>query len=253
MASRFDSLKGSFDRDGYVIVRQLLTPAEFNDLRANLDRYITKVVPTLPDKDAFYDDKKRPETLKQMQHMGQDAYFSNYRKQATWIELARALIGEACEAEEPEWFNKPPNTNHVTPPHQDNYYFNLAPPNVITIWMALDKVEDENGCLRYIRGSHKGGVRAHNHSKILGFSQGIPELTAEDRANEVPIHLEPGDIVAHHGNLIHRAEANRSLTRHRRAFAMVIKGVSCRRDEAAFARYTAAVKAQHEAMGLQTH
>ena len=38
----------------------------------------------------------------------------------------------------------------------------------------------------------------------------------------------------------------------RRAFAMVMKGVSCKLDEEAFSRYTEAVKKQHEQMGLQT-
>jgi phytanoyl-CoA hydroxylase len=57
--------------------------------------------------------------------------------------------------------------------------------------------------------------------------------------------------VCHHGETIHRADPNRSATRHRRAFAMVFRGVSCRRDEAAFARYTAALKKQHEEMGLE--
>jgi phytanoyl-CoA hydroxylase len=56
--------------------------------------------------------------------------------------------------------------------------------------------------------------------------------------------------MAHHGNLIHLAGVNRSPTRHRRAFAMVYKGESCRRDEEAFARYQAAVKAQHAGLGI---
>ena len=42
----------------------------------------------------------------------------------------------------------PPGVDHPTPPHQDNYYFNLKPLNVV-IWLALDDVDDENGCLRY--------------------------------------------------------------------------------------------------------
>ena len=77
----FEQYKGHYDRDGFVVVRQLLTPAEFDDLRRNLDRYIREVVPTLPDSDAFYIDKSRPETLKQLQHMGCDSYFAAYARQ----------------------------------------------------------------------------------------------------------------------------------------------------------------------------
>lgn len=248
----FEQYKKDFDRDGFVIVRQLLPSAEFAELCTNLDRYIREVVPTLPDSHAFYDDRSRPETLKQMQHMSVDPFFRDYREHPRWLALATALIGEEARPEEPEWFNKPAGTNHVTPPHQDNYYFCLKPPHVTTIWMALDMVDDGNGCLRYVAGSHKHGVRPHGRSNVLGFSQGILDYGPADAAREVPIHLQPGDVVVHHGNLIHRAEANRSPTRNRRAYAMVYKGVSCERDQEAFARYKEALKAQHEKMGLKT-
>jgi len=87
---------------------------------------------------------------------------------------------------------------------------------------------------------------------VLGFSQGITDYSPDDQAREVAIHLQPGDVVAHHGNTIHRADANRSATRNRRAFAMVCKGMSCGRDEEAYTRYLAALKTQHEQMGLKT-
>jgi phytanoyl-CoA hydroxylase len=248
----FTDYRPSFDRDGYVIVRPFLPPADFAELTRNLDRYIREVVPTLPDSDAFYVDRARPETLKQMQHMGGDPYFRDYTRNSTWSALARALLGEEAEVQEPEWFNKPPGTISPTPPHQDNYYFCLKPPSVLTIWLALDPVDEQNGCLRYVVGSHQRGIRPHGRSSILGFSQGITDYGPEDQAREVQIHLQPGDAVVHHGNTIHRAEPNGSATRNRRAFAMVFKGNSCKRDEEAFARYLAALKTQHETMGLKT-
>lgn len=246
------SPKADFDREGFIIVRQLLSAAELDELRGNLDRYVREVVPTLPDGDAFYEDRSRPETLKQLQHMGRDPFFRAYMKHPKWLALAEVLMGEAVHAEEPEWFNKPPNTQHATPPHQDNYYFCLKPPHVLTIWMALEPVDEENGCLRYVAGSHRHGVRPHGRSGVLGFSQGITDYGPDDQEREVKICLHPGDVVAHHGETIHRADANRSATRYRRAFAMVFKGVSCRRDEDAFQRYLASLKSQHQQMGLQT-
>jgi phytanoyl-CoA hydroxylase len=248
----FDQYRAEFDRDGFVLVRQLFTPAEFAELRANLDRYIREVVPTLPDSAAFYLDKEHPETLKQMQHMGADSYFREFGRHPKWLALAHALIGEEVNPEQPEWFNKPPGTTSPTPPHQDNYYFCLRPPQVLTIWMALDPVDEENGCLRYVAGSHRGGIRPHGRSNILGFSQGITDYAREDQAREVRVCLQPGDVGVHHGETVHRADPNRSATRHRRAFAVVFKGTSCRRDEEAYARYQAALKAQHDQLGLKS-
>ncbi|RLT04279.1 MAG: phytanoyl-CoA dioxygenase family protein [Planctomycetota bacterium] len=248
----FELEKQHYDRYGFVIVRQLLGETDFTELKENLDRYIRDVVPGLPDGDAFYQDRSRPETLKQMQRMGGDTFFLNYMQHPKWTALAQVLVGEPVTADQPEWFNKPPGTNHVTPPHQDNYYFCLAPSNVVTIWLALDPVYAENGCLRYVDGSHQRGYRTHAKSQILGFSQGITDYSPEDFTREVAVPLQPGDAVAHHGMTIHRADANLSSTRHRRSFAMVFKGVSCQRDEAAFARYSAAARDQHQELGLKT-
>ena len=248
----FVPYKPAYDRDGFFIVRQLLSSSDFAELNRELSRYIREVVPSLPDKYAFYDDKTRPETLKQLQHMDVDPFFREYKSHPTWSALARALVGEEVESLDPEWFDKPPGTSKHTPPHQDNYYFCLKPPHVITLWMALDDVDDGNGCLRYVRGSHLLPIRSHSRSSVLGFSQGITDYGPADEAREERIHLQPGDVVAHHGNTIHRADANASPTRHRRAFAMVLKGVSCRRDEEAFSRYQAALQQQHEELGLKT-
>lgn len=246
------NLQTQFQRDGFVVIRQLLPPDELAQLRENLDRYIRDVVPRLPDKDAFYDDRSRPETLKQLQRMGHDPYFEQYGKHPRWVAAAEALLGEPAIAEQPEWFNKPPATNHVTPPHQDNYYFCLTPSSVCTIWLALDDVDAENGCLRYVAGSHLAGFRTHGRSRVLGFSQGITDYSADDFAREVAVTLRAGDAVAHHGMTIHRADANTSATRHRRSFALVFKGVSCQRDEDAFARYLNSARQQHQELGLTT-
>lgn len=240
-------IKAHYDEQGFVVVPQMLPPDAFRELAANIDRYIREIVPGLPAGEAFYDaDRSRPETLKQLQRMEQDPYFADYMRNPYWKSVAEAILGEEANASGVEWFNKPAGTNHITPPHQDNYYFNFAPPSVLTMWMALDPVDEENGCLRYLPGSHRRGIRLHGRTKTLGFSQGISDYGDADRALEMPIVLRPGDVTIHHGNTIHRADANQSATRHRRSFAMVFKGVSCRRDEAAFARYLASSKAHEE-------
>lgn len=245
-------LKTSCDRDGFVVIRDFLAADEFAVLEQNLQRYIREIVPTLPDGDAFYEDRSRPQTLKQLQRMDRDPFFAKYRQHRDWVALTKVLLGEPAATDQPEWFNKPPGTNHVTPPHQDNFYFCLAPPNVLTIWLALDRVDAENGCLRYVAGSHLRGLRPHARSNILGFSQGITDYSAEDFTQERAVLLEPGDAVAHYGMTIHRADANLSTTRHRRSFAMVFKGASCRRDDDAYQRYLASARMQRQEMGLTT-
>jgi len=246
------SRRSEFEQNGFLVVRGFYSPQQLATLGTELDRYIREVVPALSDSQAFFHDRTRPETLKQLQHMGLDPFFEQYRQQPAWLALAEELLGEPCTAQEPEWFNKPPGTDHATPPHQDNFYFCLQPAHVVTLWLALDPADKENGCLRYVPGSHRNGIREHCLTNVLGFSQGIPDYGALERKHEVSVTLAPGDLVAHHGETIHRADPNRSAARHRRAFAMVFRGDSVRRDATRYSRYQTALKAQHNAIGLET-
>ena len=165
----FAAYKTDFDHDGFVVVPKFLTCDGFAGLTGELDRYIREVVPTLPDSDAFYQDRSRAETLTQMQHMESDPFFEGYRRHPRWTALAEALLNEPVDPQAPEWFNKPPGTTRPTPPHQDNYYFNLQPPNTVSLWLALDSVDEENGCLRFVPGSHQQGLipRADDHPRII--------------------------------------------------------------------------------------
>ncbi|MEZ6045554.1 MAG: phytanoyl-CoA dioxygenase family protein [Planctomycetaceae bacterium] len=249
--SQYQAYHDQYQTEGYVVLRQFYSAEEINELKREIDRYIAEVVPHLEKGAVFYHDADKPETLKQINGFKEDAWFADFPLQQRWKDLAVALIGEEVTFKSPEWFNKPPATEHPTPPHQDNYYFNLVPCHVCTMWLALDDVDEENGCLRYVPGSHLKPVRPHLKTKVLGFSQGIEDYGDEDYATEVPIIMKPGDLVVHHGNTIHRADANKSDTRHRRSFALVFKGVSCQLDTEGMSRYEQSYKQQHQEMGLK--
>src|SRR6476660_5652194 len=110
------NLKIEFEHDGFVVIRDFLRPDALHELQNQLNRYIREVVPKLPSSDAFYEDRSRPESLKQLQRMDCDSFFNEYKRNEPWAALAETLLGESAVADPPEWFNKPPGTNHVTPP-----------------------------------------------------------------------------------------------------------------------------------------
>ena len=152
--------------------------------------------------------------------------------------LAEELLDEAVVAKNLQYFNKPPVLGQATPPHQDGFYFMLQPCLALTMWIALDVVDEINGCVRYVKGSHKNGLRPHRRTRTLGFSQGISDFGTEvDRAQEVMCIAQPGDLLAHHAMTIHRAEANRSERRSRRALGFIFYGESALEDEKANREY----------------
>ena len=251
MSSNTDQLLEDYRQNGFAVVRQFLDDVQLQELKDQLDRYICEVVPGLSAEKAFYQDRDRPETLKQLTEMQDDSFFEEMRHRPQWVDLATRLLGAPALAKHPQWFNKPPGLDHPTPPHQDNYYFCL-PPNVsITLWLAIDPVNEQNGCLRYLPASHRQGLREHDASNVLGFSQGIVDYGDQERAREEQIFCEPGDLVIHHGEVIHRADPNRTRDQQRRAFAVVYHAESARRDETAFLKYQQRLNRQHQEMGLK--
>ena len=137
-----------------------------------------------------------------------------------------------------QYFNKPPAGNQPTPAHQDAYYFKLTPPHALTMWLALDKVNQNNGCVRYLPGSQLKGLREHARTTTPGFSQGIQNYPSTHEADcEVPITADPGDLLVHHALTIHRAESNHSKTLNRRAVGFIYYAESATEDQIAKNNY----------------
>jgi phytanoyl-CoA hydroxylase len=228
--------KAAFDRDGYVVIRQFLDPNELSELRRELDRYIGRIA-ELPRTDVMFEDRGRPDTLKQLAHMKQnDAFFAEFIVRPRWIGLSAVLLDDTAVAKELEWFNKPPRASRETPAHQDGYYFMLTPAESTTMWLALDSVDEWNGCVRYVPGSQRRGLRPHARTDVLGFSQGITDYGEADYAAEVPIRAEPGDLLVHHALTVHRADANNS-DRHRRSLGLIYYAAGAQQDKVRLAAY----------------
>ncbi len=113
---------------------------------------------------------------------------------------------------------KPPHFGSLKPYHQDNFYFRCHPDDeVITAWIALDDVDIENGCLRYIDGSHRGPILPHE--QVPGEDHNYvppPELIDLRRESLAPVRK--GGVVFHHSKTLHTSHRNESR-RWRRAYA----------------------------------
>jgi phytanoyl-CoA hydroxylase len=87
------------------------------------------------------------------------------------------------------------------------------------IWLALDDVDVENGCVVFAKGSHALGTVPHTASGVLGFSQTVMEPPDLVRFPEVKAEMRRGSVSLHHCNMFHRSGPNRSA-RSRRALAV---------------------------------
>jgi phytanoyl-CoA hydroxylase len=232
-------LKESYRRDGYVAVRGFLNSTEIAALNRALERVIREKMPSMPAKHVVYEDPSNHDTLKLMQDLHlYDPYFSDVLLKSKFIEIAEVLMGDSAIGKTVEYFNKPAKIGKPTPVHQDGYYFMLQPPEATTMWLALENVDEENGCVRYVKGSHLKPMRPHGRTNTAGFSQAIVDYGNEhDLANEVAVPANPGDLLIHHAMTIHRANGNLSATRSRRALGLIYFSASAKEDKTAKEAY----------------
>ncbi len=229
-----------FERDGYIAIKPLFDADKIAEINSELARFIKTVVPTMPDSHVYYEDINNKSSLKQIQKMFEhDAYFADLMTNGVVRDVAEHLLQDKARPVNMQYFNKPPSVGQATPAHQDGYYFHLNPCSAVTGWLALEPVDEENGCVRYVRGSHKGDTfRPHGYTGLIGFSQGITDFgTEEDKQSTVSVEGDAGTFLMHHARTIHYAGANKSTTRSRRALGFIYYANQAKEDSESQKRY----------------
>ena len=231
-----------FNTNGFVVLPGFLSRAQMGDLQGQVNRYMAESLPTLPSGSVFYEIKGHPETLKQMPLKPElSPYFADLLNRGPFVQLAEGIF-QAVVPKNVQWLNKPARVGNDTPAHQDGFYYMLDPQEAVAMWLALDEADEENGCMRYVPGSHCRGLREHARTQTLGFSQGIVDYNDADRKREVAVRAKPGDLLVHHCLTIHRADPNRS-ERERRALQFVYFSTRAKEDVKRKAEYQAKLKA----------
>ena len=141
-----------------------------------------------------------------------DTSFLQFARNERILDIVAQLIGDDIALWNSSFFAKPARVGSRTPWHQDGQYWAIRPLATCTVWIAVDAATRENGCLRVIRGSHKGRTLAeHRTNNAPGLALNL-ELTPEefDEADAVDLVLEAGQISLHDVFLYHGSEPNRS-------------------------------------------
>ena len=230
-------VKQTFERDGFLLLHGYVNTEEADAINDRVNRYITEVLPSLAASESLYEVKGDPDSLMRLNNMHKhDDFFDELINEPRFNGAAAEFLGDEVVPTNVELFDKPPRVGKITPPHQDGFYFMLEPNEAITLWLALEPSDVENGCMRFIPGSRWRGIRPHARSNVLGFSQGITDFGKADEEAEQAVEAQPGDVIAHHSMTIHRTGDN--LTdRRRRALGLVYYARSARHDADKAAAY----------------
>jgi len=236
-AADYAAAKRDFDRQGFAVLRRYVSADELQRLEEEVARYRRDVEPQLAGTEVFLADKSDRASLFRLCRLeSHDGFFDTLYRDDRFENLAKLLLDDDVQREHMSLFGKAPRIGEATPPHQDGNYFKLEPNHALMMWLALDRSDAENGCIRYVPGSHRRGMRPHERGAVFGFSLGIGDYGDEDTRQEVAVEAEPGDLIVHHSLTIHRADANPS-DRRRWAIGMSFFAASSKIDDSARAAH----------------
>ncbi len=128
------------------------------------------------------------------------------------LRMAQELMGDDIALDFDMLINKAPNTNTITPWHQDAaYWINMPDKRAASCWVAIDHAYKENGCMWYTPKSHLSEILQHEQTGNKGA------LKCEgSEENSVCIELSPGSCVFHQGGTLYYSRGN-STNDNRRA------------------------------------
>lgn len=197
-----------YDRDGYIVVRNLFSKDEIDSLghAARSDNEMDK---SSTQRD---DGEGNAVRLALWNHPGDGIYgmFARCRKMVDRVE---EILKDEAYHYHSKMILKDAKVGGAWAWHQDYGYWyqnGVLSPNLCSVMIAVDQATIENGCMQVIKGSHKLGRINH----ILSGDQAGADMErveeAKKRLDLVHVTMDPGDALFFHPNTLHASDANES-------------------------------------------
>jgi ectoine hydroxylase-related dioxygenase (phytanoyl-CoA dioxygenase family) len=210
-----------YHENGFVIVRDALSPDELQELRDEATRVcrgelgdIRGWIPNEPDDTD--DDILRRYLCIHFPHKI-SATMTSYLSHPAIVDVMTKVIGPNVKCMQSMLFIKASGKPGQAW-HQDEFFIPTRDRSLTGGWIAMDDATVENGCLWVIPGSHKHGIiwpqHEHNDRRFDCTGEAIYfPYTDED---SIPVEVKAGSIVFFNGYLLHRSLPNRAKSGYRR-------------------------------------
>ena len=200
--------RSDYERDGYIVVRNLFSEEEIG-LLGKAARNDNEMDKSSSERD---DGEGNAVRLALWNHPGDGIYgmFARCRKMVDRVE---EILREEVYHYHSKMILKDAKVGGAWAWHQDYGYWyqnGVLSPNLCSVMIAVDQATIENGCMQVIKGSHKLGRINH----ILSGDQAGADMErveeAKKRLDLVHVTMDQGDALFFHSNTLHASDANES-------------------------------------------
>jgi chlorinating enzyme len=193
----------NYNEKGYIFPLDVFTPEEAQNNRAYFDDLMSKAAA-----------------------LGHNSYSINgWHKTCAGIhdlvtevrilDYVQDLLGENLICWGTHYFCKMPGDGKQVSWHQDASYWPLTPSKTVTVWLAIDDANAENGAMEVVPGSHKHGQIPFERSTPQEKNVLNQSVLNIDPYGDPPVlfEMKAGQISLHTDLLLHGSRPNMSTQR----------------------------------------
>ncbi len=224
-----------YERDGYLVVPDVLSPRELGELRLATERIVDGARGKTAHDDVYdLEDSHTPEhprVRRVKEPHRRDPAYASLVSHPGILGVLRNLWGPDIRFQFSKLNMKSAGYGAAVEWHQDWAFYPHTNDDLAAVGIMLDDCEEENGPLLVLPGSHKGPTVSH-HAGDSFVAAIDPVGSSIDFARAVPLIGKAGSITVHHVRTIHGSAPNRSaqdrrllLYQYRAADAWPLKGI----------------------------
>ncbi|KAI4467285.1 phytanoyl-coa alpha-hydroxylase [Holotrichia oblita] len=211
-----DEQRYFYEENGYIMFRNLVSHESLDEYQQHfLDICNGRVkgghTTTMKDLSLMQTGAKGEFLINKIQDFLYDDILFKYASDRAVVNIVADIIGENVTAVHSMLINKPPDADKDTsrhPLHQDLHYFPFRPADrICASWTAMETIDERNGCLFAVPGSHKDVLYPHDYAENVK-NKAYHGVQGFDNVPRVNLVMEKGDTVFFHPILLHGSGPN---------------------------------------------
>ena len=206
-----DAQRAQYDRDGFIVVPEVFSPAEIAELRRVTDEFVAAAAQVGANDDVYDLEETHSPAEPRVRrlkapHLIHDAYRRASRN-PTVVAILKDLWG-SVRYDTGKLNMKSAGYGAPIEWHQDWAFYPHTNDDLAAVGIMIDDVDTENGPMLVVPGSHKGPVYDHHgpNGRFCGAMD--PARCDIDLAKALPCLGKAGAITIHHVRAVHGSATN---------------------------------------------
>ena len=220
MATLTQTQLRAFNDSGYLLLEDAVTPAQLAALRDDMQRWsedsrahAENYGSTINQRPRFDLDPTHSPRHPALRRVNAPIEVSSAHFEVAtssrMVDAVAALIGPNVKLHHTKTNSKQPRTVTAVKYHQDFTFTPHSNDDVVTALLFLDDIDQDNGALEVVPGSHRGPLHSiWSDGQFNGFID--PAVEREMREHAVPLTGPAGSVCLMHSRIMHGSAPNAS-------------------------------------------